>query len=69
LCALDVRVQHIARLIIEIKGRFQHKKKTSVHPSLEKTLGQREWGADAGDETWISRRGLCNQVGLEVWVC
>jgi hypothetical protein len=46
-------------------------KKTSVHPSVEKNLrlGSGWVGADAGCKTRILRRGLCNQVGLELLGC
>jgi hypothetical protein len=44
----------------------------SVHPSVEKKysgLGLRWVGADAGNETRISRLDLCSLVGLESLVC
>ncbi len=44
----------------------------SVHPSVEKKhsgLGLRWVGADAGNETRISRLDLCSLIGLESLVC
>ena len=55
---------------------FQHRplpeESISVHPSVEKKhsgLGLRWVGADAGNETRISRLDLCSLVGLESLVC